>query len=69
MMEKIEYVNRMRYATDPELEYYHYDEEDVVVNPASMTDLEILRNDIDRLHKKIDSVTELLVEIKKLNTL
>ena len=26
-MEKIEYVNRMRYATDPELEYYHYDED------------------------------------------
>lgn len=48
---------------------YHYDEEDVVANPASMTDLEILRNDIDRLHKKIDSLTELLVEIKKLNTL
>ena len=27
IMEKIEYVNRMRYATDPELEYYHYDED------------------------------------------
>jgi len=26
-MEKIEYVDRMRHATDPELEYYHYDED------------------------------------------
>mgnify|MGYP001201522172 FL=1 len=26
-MEKIEYIDRMRHATDPELEYYHYDED------------------------------------------
>ena len=48
---------------------YHYDEQDVTLDPSSMTDIEILRSDIDRLHKKIDSLTELLVEIKKLNTL
>tara|TARA_B100000287_G_scaffold124714_1_gene116750 strand:- start:221 stop:400 length:180 start_codon:yes stop_codon:yes gene_type:complete len=48
---------------------YHYGGNEAESNPASMTDLEILRSDIDRLHTKIDAVTELLVEIKKLNTL
>ena len=41
-MEKIEYVNRMRYATAPELEYYHYDEEDDFEVESPMV---ILRDD------------------------
>lgn len=48
---------------------YHYGSDDCEANPASLSDLEILRNDIDRLHNKIDALTELVVEIKKLNTL
>ena len=51
---------------------YHYGD-DVPVDMSSLNDFEILRNDIDRLDRKFDQVTmilsEVLTEIKKINTL
>ena len=60
---------------DPQQELlrFHYGDDQLPRDMSRMTDLEILRNDIDRLDKKFDQVTqvlsEVLTEIKKLNTL
>ncbi len=60
---------------DPQKEFlrFHYGDDQLPKDMSRMTDLEILRNDIDRLDKKFDQVTqvltEVLTEIKKLNTL
>ena len=60
---------------DPHLEHLRFlhGDDAVTVPVAELGDLEILRNDIDRLDRKFDQVpqvlTEVLTEIKKLNTL
>ena len=60
---------------DPHLEHLRFlhGDEEVPTPVADLGDLEILRNDIDRLDRKFDQVTqvltELVTEIKKLNTL
>tara|TARA_B100001029_G_C14989093_1_gene410893 strand:- start:394 stop:582 length:189 start_codon:yes stop_codon:yes gene_type:complete len=60
---------------DPQKEFlrFHYGDDQLPQDMSRMTDLEILRNDIDRLDQKFDQVTqvltEVLTEIKKLNTL
>ena len=53
---------------DPHKEFlrFHYGDEAVPQDNSNLTDLELIRADIDSLHKKID---KLVVEIKKLNTL
>lgn len=56
-----------------ELLRFHYGDESLPIDTSQLNDIEILRNDIDRLDKKFDQVTQVLVEltaeIKKLNTL
>jgi len=60
---------------DPKQEFlrFHYGDNQLPVDVSQLNDIEILRNDIDRLDKKFDQVTQVLVEltaeIKKLNTL
>ena len=60
---------------DPHKEFlrFHYGDDKLPIDSSSLNDLEILRNDIDRLDKKFDQVTQVLIdvltEIKKLNTL
>ena len=60
---------------DPRVEHLRYlhGDEGVPTQISDLGDLEILRNDIDRLDRKFDQVTQLLTqvltEIKKLNTL
>ena len=44
---------------------YHYGGNDCESNPATQTELEILRSDIERLHIKIDHLTKLVTEIKR----
>ena len=44
---------------------YHYGGNDCESNPATQTELEILRSDIERLHIKIDHITKLVTEIKR----
>ena len=44
---------------------YHYGGYDCESNPATQTELEILRSDIERLHIKIDHLTKLVTEIKR----
>ena len=53
---------------DPHKEFlrFHYGEEAVPHDTSNLTDIELIRADIDTLHKKVDM---LVVEIKKLNTL
>ena len=62
----------MRDAHIEHLRFLHGDE-CVPTQISDLGDLEILRNDIDRLDRKFDQVTQLLTqvltEIKKLNTL
>tara|TARA_Y200000002_G_scaffold353519_1_gene333050 strand:+ start:11161 stop:11349 length:189 start_codon:yes stop_codon:yes gene_type:complete len=60
---------------DPHIEHLRFlhGDECVPTKVAELGDLEIIRNDIDRLDNKMSQVTqvlqELLTEIKKLNTL
>tara|TARA_X000000368_G_scaffold298800_1_gene237930 strand:+ start:158 stop:346 length:189 start_codon:yes stop_codon:yes gene_type:complete len=60
---------------DPRVEHLRFLHGDdcVPTQIADLGDMEILRNDIDRLDRKFDQVTqvlqEVLTEIKKLNTL
>ncbi len=60
---------------DPRVEHLRFlhGDDSVPTQIADLGDLEILRNDIDRLDRKFDQVTqvltELVTEIKKLNTL
>tara|TARA_B100000902_G_scaffold348416_1_gene356341 strand:+ start:1754 stop:1942 length:189 start_codon:yes stop_codon:yes gene_type:complete len=60
---------------DPRVEHLRFLHGDdcVPTEIADLGDLEILRNDIDRLDRKFDQVTkilsEVLTEIKKINTL
>jgi hypothetical protein len=60
---------------DPHLEHLRFlhGDECVPTKVSDLGDLEILRNDIERLDRKFDQVTlvltEVLTEIKKLNTL
>tara|TARA_X000000368_G_scaffold395222_1_gene362495 strand:- start:583 stop:771 length:189 start_codon:yes stop_codon:yes gene_type:complete len=60
---------------DPHIEHLRFLHGDdcVPTKVAELGDLEIIRNDIDRLDNKMSQVTqvlqELLTEIKKLNTL
>ena len=60
---------------DPHIEHLRFlhGDECVPAKVSELGDLEILRNDIERLDRKFDHVTlvltEVLTEIKKLNTL
>ena len=60
---------------DPRVEHLRFlhGDDAVPTEIAELGDLEILRNDIERIDRKFDQVTlvlkEVLTEIKKLNTL
>tara|TARA_B100001250_G_scaffold143832_1_gene123104 strand:+ start:1553 stop:1741 length:189 start_codon:yes stop_codon:yes gene_type:complete len=60
---------------DPRVEHLRFlhGDESVPTEISDLGDLEILRNDVERLERKFDQVTlvlkEVLTEIKKLNTL
>ena len=60
---------------DPKLEFlrFHYGDDAVQTNFSDLNDLEIIRNDIDRIDKNLSEVKsqlqELVLELRKLNTL
>ena len=60
---------------DPKQEFlrFHYGDDDVQSNFSNLNDLEIIRNDIDRIDKNLSEVKsqlqELVLELRKLNTL
>tara|TARA_B100000085_G_scaffold239777_1_gene229872 strand:- start:947 stop:1135 length:189 start_codon:yes stop_codon:yes gene_type:complete len=60
---------------DPKQEFlrFHYGDDAVPTNFRDLNDLEIIRNDIDRMDKKLSELksmlTELVIEVRKLNTL
>ena len=60
---------------DPKQEFlrFHYSDDAVQSNFSNLNDLEIIRNDIDRIDKNLSEVKsqlqELVLELRKLNTL
>ena len=60
---------------DPKQEFlrFHYGDDAVQSNFSNLNDLEIIRNDIDRIDKNLSEVKsqlqELVLELTKLNTL
>ena len=60
---------------DPKQEFlrFHYEYDAVQTNFSDLNDLEIIRNDIDRIDKNLSELksmlTELVIEVRKLNTL
>tara|TARA_Y100000996_G_C22365951_1_gene578936 strand:- start:122 stop:310 length:189 start_codon:yes stop_codon:yes gene_type:complete len=60
---------------DPKQEFlrFHYGDDAVQTNFSDLNDLEIIRNDIDRIDKNLSEVKsqlqELVLELRKLNTL
>tara|TARA_R100001224_G_scaffold66404_3_gene39982 strand:- start:1217 stop:1405 length:189 start_codon:yes stop_codon:yes gene_type:complete len=60
---------------DPKQEFlrFHYGDDAVQSNFSNLNDLEIIRNDIDRIDKNLSEVKsqlqELVLELRKLNTL
>ena len=60
---------------DPKQEFlrFHYGDDAVQSNFSNINDLEIIRNDIDRIDKNLSEVKsqlqELVLELRKLNTL
>ena len=60
---------------DPKQEFlrFHYGDDAVQSNFSNLNDLEIIRNDIDRIDKNLTEVKsqlqELVLELRKLNTL
>tara|TARA_Y100000817_G_C16652082_1_gene453322 strand:+ start:431 stop:619 length:189 start_codon:yes stop_codon:yes gene_type:complete len=60
---------------DPKQEFlrFHYGDDAVQTNFSDLNDLEIIRNDIDRIDKNLSELksmlTELVIEVRKLNTL
>ena len=60
---------------DPKQEFLriHYGDDAVQTNFRDLNDLDIIRNDIDRIDKNLSELksmlTELVIEVRKLNTL